>query len=449
MKTLFIKKPYLVLLTALITFAACSDSNNSDSVLEADFEVTIENIGTEYSLIKSGSFSIPVGSTDAGPIGPGGAYEFEFTAPVGSRLSFATMFVQSNDWFYAPDESGIELFNTDGSQVTGNITSLIKLYDSGTETDEVPGEGVNQAPRQSGANTGDADPNNTVRLVDDTSLPSIADVIQVTLSSTSSNGFRVRIENVSTSSTLQTSNGGVAVPLAPGVWAVHSDSESGALFTVGQPDAGLGLEGVAEDGSFGDLESNLAVVTGITVPFAPGAFAVYQGENPLFTSGVAFPDNGIEGVAEDGSTNQIAAALSAESSVRESGVFAQPVGASENGPIGPGASYQFTFRAQDGDYLNFATMFIQSNDLFYAAGNSGILLFENGNPVSGDITDMIRLWDAGTEQNEEPGIGGYQAPRQPGANTGPADSDQTVRIVNDGYSYPTTNQVLRVSIRVL
>ena len=449
MKSLIIKKPLLLLLTAFITFAACSDSNNSDSVLEADFEVTIENIGTAYSLIKSGSFSVPVGSSAAGPIGPGGAYEFEFTAPVGSRLTFATMFVQSNDWFYAPEEAGIELFNSDGSQVTGDITSLINLYDSGTEADEVPGEGVNQAPRQSGANTGAVDPDNTVRLVSESNLPSTSDVLQVTLTSTSANGFRVRIENVSTSTTLQTANGGVAVPLAPGVWAVHSGSESGALFTVGQPDAGLGLEGVAEDGSFGDLETNLADVTGITVPFAPGAFAVYQGDNPIFTSGAAFPDNGIEGVAEDGSTDQIAAALSADANVRESGVFAQPVGASENGPIGPGASYQFTFRAQDGDYLNFATMFIQSNDLFYAASNSGVLLFENGNPISGDITDMVLLWDAGTEENEEPGIGGYQAPRQPGANMGPADSDQTVRIVNDGYSYPITDQLIRVTIRTL
>jgi hypothetical protein len=429
--------------------AACSDSNNNEPALEADFEVTIENIGTEYTFIKSGSFSVPVGSSDPGPIGPGGAYEFEFTAPVGSRLSFATMFVQSNDWFYSPNESGIELFNTDGSQITGDITSLINLYDSGTEADEVPGEGVNQAPRQSGANAGAVDPDNTVRLVSDSNLPSTSDVLRVTLSSTSSNGFRVRIENVSSGSTLQTSNGSVAVPLAPGAWAVHSSNVSNALFTVGQPDAGLGLEGIAEDGSFGALEANLAAETGITVPFAPGAFAVYQGANPLFTSGVTFPNNGIEGVAEDGSTDQIAAALSAEVLVRESGVFAQPVGASANGPIGPGGSYQFTFSAQDGDYLNFATMFIQSNDLFYAASNSGVLLFENGAPVSGDITDMIMLWDAGTEENEEPGVGGYQAPRQPGANTGPADSDQTVRIVNDGYTYPMTNQVIRVTIQTL
>jgi len=448
MKTSLLKRPSILLTALLFTFAACSDSNN-DPAIEADFEVTIENIGTVYSLIKSGSFSIPDGSAEAGPIGPGGAYEFEFTAPRGSRLTFATMFVQSNDWFYAPGEAGIELYNSDGSQVTGDVTSQINLYDSGTEVDEVPGEGANQAPRQSGANTGAADPDNTVRLVSTANLPATNEVIRVTLTATSANGFRVRIENVSTANTLQTSNGSVAVPLAPGVWAVHSGSEMGALFTVGQPDAGLGLEGVAEDGSFGDLETNLSNVSGITVPLAPGAFAVYQGQNPLFTSGENFPDNGIEGVAEDGSTDQIAAALAAASFVRESGVFARPVGASENGPLTSGNSYQFTFNAQDGDLLNFATMFIQSNDLFYAASASGLQLFENGSPISGDITDMILLWDAGTELNEEPGVGNYQAPRQPGANSGPADLDRTVRVVNDDYMYPATNQIIRVTIRPL
>lgn len=450
MKLTLLKNPTLLLSAALFNFAACSNSNSdTEPAVEASFEVTIENIGTEYSLIKSGSFSVPVGNSDAGPIGPGGAYEFEFTAPVGSKLSFATMFVQSNDWFYAPSEDGIDLYNTDGSQITGDITSLINLYDAGTEMDETPGEGLNQAPRQSGANTGAPDPDNTVRSVNDSSLPATSDVLQVTLTSISTYGFRVRIENVSTATTLQTSSGGVAVPLAPGVWAVHAGSVSGALFTTGQVDSGLGLEGIAEDGSFGDLESNLASETGVTVPLAPGAFAVYQGENPLFTSGANFPNNGIEGVAEDGSTDQIAAALSSENMVTASGVFAQPVGAPSNGPIGPGNSYQFTFDAEEGDLLNFATMFIQSNDLFYAASSTGIELFENGSPISGDITNQILLWDAGTEENQEPGVGGYQAPRQPGANTGPADSDQTVRVVNDGYTYPMTSQVIRVTIRTL
>jgi hypothetical protein len=47
----------------------------------------------------------------------------------------------------------------------------------------------------------------------------------------------------------------------------------------------------------------------------------------------------------------------------------------------------------------------QSNDWFYGPSDSGIELFKNGKPISGDITSQIILWNAGTEVNQEPGIG--------------------------------------------
>ncbi len=437
----------LTLLTVLFVglFAACGN-NNSDDPVEANFTVTIENVGTAYSYIKSGSFSVPVGASAPGPIGPGGAYEFEFTAPIGSRLSLATMFVQSNDWFYAPGQDGLALYNQDGSQVTGNVTSSFNLYDAGTEEDEEPGTGANQAPRQGAANTGPADDDNTVRTVDTTNLPADEDVIQVTLTSTGPTGFRVRIENVSTTSTLSTSSGAVAVPLAPGAWVVHPESETAVLFETGRPDFGEGLEGVAEDGTFGELETSLDDETGITVPLSPGVFAVYNGANPLFTAGQADPGNGLEGVAEDGTVAELATALESTANVLESGSFAMPVGASANGPLLPGNSYTFSFTGQEGYSLNFATMFVQSNDLFYALGADGIDLFENGAPISGNVTSSVSLWDAGTELNEEPGIGANQVTRQGGSNIGPADSNTSVRLVNDGYTYPAVSDVIRVTI---
>ena len=82
-----------------------------------------------------------------GPIGPGGAYEFSFTAKPGMRLSLALMFGQSNDWFYAPKRQGIDLF-TNGKALSGDITSELMLFDAGTEVDEEPGVGPNQGPRQ-------------------------------------------------------------------------------------------------------------------------------------------------------------------------------------------------------------------------------------------------------------------------------------------------------------
>jgi hypothetical protein len=58
---------------------------------------------------------------------------------------------------------------------------------------------------------------------------------------------------------------------------------------------------------------------------------------------------------------------------------------------------------------------------------------------------MVLLWDAGTEQNEIPGIGPDQAPWQAGPNTGAAEGG-TVRQVNDGYAYPEVDQIIRVTL---
>ncbi len=429
----------------LFGFVACDDGG-SDPAVEADFTVTIENVGESFPYIKSGSFSVPVGGTEAGGIGPGGAYEFEFTAPIGARLSLATMFVQSNDWFYATGSEGVALYNSDGTQVTGDITSEFNLYDAGTEEDQEPGVGDNQVLRQSEPDTGPADDNNLVRTVDTSNLPSDEEIIQVTLTSTSSTGFRVRIENVSTATTLQTSKGGKPVPLSPGAWVVHPESETNVLFEVGQQDYGQGLEGIAEDGTFGELETNLDEETGITVPLSPGAFAVYTGANPMFTANQTFPNNGIEGIAEDGTPGEMATFLESEANVSASGAFAQPDGASENGPLLPGNSYSFSFSAEEGESMNLATMFVQSNDLFYALGADGIALFQNGSPISGDVTSSVSLWDAGTEANEEPGIGANQVIRQGGSDIGPADSNTNVRLVNDNFTYPDVSSVIRVTI---
>jgi hypothetical protein len=76
----------------------------------------------------------------------------------------------------------------------------------------------------------------------------------------------------------------------------------------------------------------------------------------------------------------------------------------------------------------------QSNDWFYAPAEFGIELFKNGKAVSGDISSQIRLWDAGTEVDQEPGIGSDQGPRQKAPNTGKAENG-VVRIVQDGKTY--------------
>ena len=261
----------LFLLSALLI--ACKDDETiveTPVAEKAAFTVTVENISGSYDFIHCGAFNTPVGATSPGPLLPGNSYQFDFTAAPGMKLSFATMFVHSNDFFYAPGEEGITLYDGSNNQITGDITSQIMLWDSGTEVNQEPGLGTDQAPRQTAANSGGIDPNNIVRLAPDDfgNLPAVADVIKVTLLSTSSTGFRLTIENVSSASTLSTSDGAAhAVPMAPGVFVIHSNSKP--LFAAGQADYGMGLMNVAEDGDPTALLTSVNAKTGLTSLFAP------------------------------------------------------------------------------------------------------------------------------------------------------------------------------------
>ena len=97
--------------------------------------------------------------------------------------------------------------------------------------------------------------------------------------------------------------------------------------------------------------------------------------------------------------------------------------------------------------LNLISMFGQSNDLFYAPRNAIELFDSTGNPLTGDITGDLLLWDAGTEVNQAPGIGPDQAPRQKMANSGAAENG-VVGAVKDSFIYPDTRAVIRVTISV-
>lgn len=434
-------------LAGTVTLGACSDDDDIVTPPQMQtFEVSIENVSAAYDFISSGVFDTPAGQGSPGPLLPGGVYEFSFDAGPGTYLSFATMMVQSNDFFFAPDGDGIALWNPDGSQVTGDVTEQIMLWDAGTEADGEPGLGGDQAPRQAGPDTGADDPNATVRLAADAfgNLPAIAEMVTVTLMSTGPTSWTARIENVSTATTLTTSDNAMhPVPLAPGVFVVHTDADP--LFTVGSADRGEGLEGIAEDGAAGDLGTALAARTGVTGILAPGVYALHRAPSVLFEGGAPDRGQGLEAIAEDGSPDALATSLMGNAAVRASDLFNTPAGASAPGPATPGARYTFMVTAEEGDRLSFATMYVQSNDLFFAPAETGIDLFPGGNPLNGDVTGMVLLWDGGTEVNERPGVGLFQAPRQPGANTGTAENG-TVRQAGDGFDYGAVDARIRVTV---
>ena len=155
----------------------------------------------------------------------------------------------------------------------------------------------------------------------------------------------------------------------------------------------------------------------------------------------------MEILAEDGDPAILAGSL--RTLGLQSGVFDTPVCADTPRPLRPFEYFEFEVTASsETPFLSFATMFLQSNDLFLAPAGGGIPLFDDeGEPIAGQfVTRKMLFWDAGTEANEVLGKGAFQAPRQASANTGPEDEDATVRPADAELNYPTVVETVRVYI---
>ncbi len=448
-----------------LLFKVTEDATEPMEPMATNFRVTVENVVTPQPFFQSGVFNTPVGADAPGPAlpGEGSAYEFSFyagpsTVPgTNTKLSFATMFVASNDLFFAPLGGGITLYDENGHPINGDITDQVFLWDAGTEVNEEPG-GPNQPPSQAGPNTG-ADENGVVLLLDSvntsknglvvpnikTCYPLVNEAIKVMISNEGTL-FTVRIYNLSGATD-------VPGPLSPGVYVVHTADNP--LFVTNDPDFGDGLEAIAEDGNPTQLGESLASRTGLIVPLSPGVWAVHKEDvMPLFTSGEADRGLGLEGIAEDGSAAQLGESLMGVDGVGASAVFNTPVGADMPGPIGPGGSYAFTVAAKPGYNLSLATMFVQSNDLIYTFEDNGLPLFtEDGTPKSGDVTEYILLYNVGTEVDQFPGAGLDQVIRQSAPDSGADENGVLGRLTADGetaaadgFVYPTTNTVIKVTV---
>ncbi len=192
--------------------------------------------------------------------------------------------------------------------------------------------------------------------------------------------------------------------------------------------------------------AELEAADGTKYPFAlsPGLFVVNHKKQYFFEVGDK-ADTALELQAEDGNPESLSKKLATKVGSIYLGIFNTPVGEEKPGPLLPGGSYEFSFKAEEGMRLNLIAMFGQSNDLFYAPKSAVELFDKAGNPLNGDITSTLLLWDAGTEINQAPGIGDEQAPRQKMANAGKAEKG-VVGLVKDGFSYPETKKVLRVTI---
>jgi hypothetical protein len=192
----------------------------------------------------------------------------------------------------------------------------------------------------------------------------------------------------------------------------------------------------------------LKLSNGTSAPFvsAPVLWVIHNGSrNPIFDGGKRDNGSGLEQLAETGNPTELVRSLTGKAGLIAVGAAAIPIGATAEGPIVPGQAYEFEIAAEPGQVLSTAWMFGQSNDLFYSNDRPIALFDAAGKPVTGDMTTQLSLWDAGTEVNEEPGLGPNQGPRQKTPEAGVTER-QGIAHVRDRYTYPRTGDVLRLRI---
>lgn len=422
-------KPRMFLLFACSIAACGSDDNDTKQPMTRTFTVQVQNVAP-WTVLKSAAQTMKT-SGMVGPAGPGEAFEVSFTAGKGQAASFVTMLGESNDWFFAPGPAGIALYDAAGTPVSGDVTAQVGLWNAGTEIDEEPAVGLDTGPQQSMPSQGAPDIDPTVRAIGPSivladgsafALAPIAQMIKATLTYQGNRLFTLRIENVSTPTTLHTSQGDRPIHVSPVLWTVHANPAP--LFTPGTADRGQGLEQIAEAGNTAPLALVMAELSGAATPVSPLVAVVHASGEPLYSVGQPDRGQGLEQLAESGNPAVLAAA------VPDSMVVNTPVGAAAPGPALPGQGYQFTVTAKAGDRLSFATMFGTSDDWFFGTPPDGLPLFDaDGEPMRGDVTSMLSLFDAGTEIDEEPGIGPDTGPQQAMPDQGPADPIRQVREV--------------------
>lgn len=384
------------------------------------FNVTITNMVNYLNAIV---FNTHNNATEPGPIPDSGCfYTIDFKAVPGTKLSFATMSVVSNDWFFAPSGTGIPLFE-DGMPVTGDVTDQIYLWDVGVEEEDPD----TRTSEPGGAETGDPDDDDSVRVVE----MDISSSIKVALYYDGmTDYFTLKIENIAGSDDLDN-----PIIITPGIVVLHA--QDNALFNEGEKDRDLGLAKIAIQGNPSNLynwftatcESGapLRLSSSFTV-LAPGVVYAFDAEtDPVFIEGLpALAESGLEQIAEDGNNGIMFDYIT-------NNLMLPAAKSNEMMPIGPGGNLTFKINVPVGYKLGYNTMFVFSNDWFIAHGNEGFDLFNgDGTPKSGyDATQDTYLFDAGTEEDQAVGLGMDQAPFQSGPNTGAADDDTSVRRVTE------------------
>jgi hypothetical protein len=225
-------------------------------------------------------------------------------------------------------------------------------------------------------------------------------------------------------------------PFSPGVWVI-SNYVDGKLtdpmpfFTTGQKDRGNGLSKIAQMGDNSMLAKNDSMNTGIIIPLSPVLVGVYHGENnPLFEINEKDFGKGLADIAQRGDASVLDSTLKTKKGVRNVYVLGKS-------PFLSGQMVSVRIKVAEGDKIYIATMFGTSNDWFFANEN-GI-----STNTTGDVSDMIGLYDDGTAFEQYPAAGNRQA----GFSGMQIDENNPIMPVGNKFPIPPVKDIIKVILK--
>lgn len=161
---------------------------------------------------------------------------------------------------------------------------------------------------------------------------------------------------------------------------------------------------------------------------------------PVFDANVVDRGEGLVALAEDGDPAALATAMMANADVLQSGTW--------DTPLLPGESTSFTFTATPADRLSLLAGLGTGNDAFIGTGPLGVGLFaNNGSPLDErDVSDVLVVWEVGSEYTQAPGQGADQQSTQPALDTGMDEAGTVVAFNSSTRALPQAAAVVSVDV---
>lgn len=414
---------FATLLFAGTSFVSCDDDDDNNGNPNGNAVIEIENVTRMKDFNQSGTFR---GDGPNGVILPGQSVSFKFYAGKGQALAFATMYGYSNDLFFAPENPGLSLFDSDGNARTGDVSNQLSIWDNGTRVNQAPGANVEHPGTAEAANV-TAVPQ---RDAQGHTYLAASDLMKAELTYNSATSeFTITIRNTSGGTMNET-------PFSPGLWAVSNVLDGNLtagspFFTPGQKSS-TEMTALAEMGNPTSLYEKVSDNTGIITGLSPAIVVIYSGDtNPIYQLNQRDGGIGLKELAQKGETQKLKEALERLRNVDQVYVIG-------NDPVAPTKKIEGGFVAREGYNITFATMFGYSNDWFYST-NTIVT-----STTKGDITGRVSLLDNGTGVSQYPGAGNAQALF---GGTPVSESQNITTVGTTIFPVPAVSEIIKVTLR--